>query len=270
MTRSCGMLADLLAQDGYIRLGQEFFECPSAETIEAREAFSASCSDLPLDEHAERPNRRRRYGTFVLLPWSNILESVPPERDIAGAQGVSRYVQAADLNPEQNGAVRTFAPLTGKQASSPFLRWLILKAFGLVADDFTGLPVRVGCHIIRLVALPQSPATSSPDLVHRDGEPYTLVVLLDRNGVGGGENIITTVDMQCKRPDEIDASRVLARFTLEAPWQGWMAADERTAHYVSPIHVAAGNAVGTRTVLLLDFTPMRPAPLQNSRHSAMP
>lgn len=254
-------LGETLAQDGYVRLGQDFFESPDLELSKARDVLSEGCSDLPKDEFGIGANRRRRYGTFVLLPWSGTLEPVPPRWDASRAEFVSPYAQAADLNPEQKGDVRTFAPLTAEQASNRFLHWLVRRAFGLVAFAFEGRPVWVGCHLIRLVAVPAVPGKSSPDLIHRDGEPYTMAVLIDRRGVVGGENIITTVDAEGMHPSQIDAKAVLARFTLETPWQGWMVSDERVAHYVSPVEVRADAVMGDRTILLLDFTPMKPIPL---------
>lgn len=255
-------LVEALDRDGYIRLGHEFFESPDAETAKARAVFLESCSELPWDEAAVEANRRRRYGTFVLLPWSGTLESVPPMWDARRGAFVSRYVQAADLNPEQNGNVRVFAPLTADLAGNPFLLWLIRKAFGLVAPDFEGRPVWVGCHVIRLLATPKVQGRSSPDLVHRDGEPYTMAVLIDRTDVVGGENIIATMDAEGLHPAAIDPRSVLAKFTLESPWEGWMLCDERVAHYVSPVEARAGAVGGSRTVLLLDFTPMNPSPGQ--------
>ena len=51
---------------------------------------------------------------------------------------------------------------------------------------------------------------------------------------------------------------MIARFTLEKPWEGWVVNDKRVAHYVWPIEVAAGYERGRRVILLTDFTPMAP------------
>lgn len=252
-------LAKTLSNEGYVRLDRAFFDSPDIQISKSRDVFLKLCSELPVDEFAGVANRRRRYGTFVLLPWSGTLESVPPTWDERRANFVSRYAQGADFNPEQTGHVRVFAPLAPEQAANPFLRWLVQKAFALVAANFEPLPVWVGCHIIRLMATPSIPGKSTPDLVHRDGEPYTMALLLERTGVVGGENIITRPDVEGMHPADIDDGAILTRFTLETPGEGWILSDKKVAHYVSPVAVEPGAAVGHRTVLLLDFTPMTPA-----------
>ena len=180
------LIGEALAQRGYAHLDGKFFGAHDPDLKEACSAFVESCRDLPNDEHSSDGSRKRRYGTFVLLPWNWRLEPVPPVWDSEKAQLVSRYMQSAHLNPEHGGRSRTFAPLTEEQIKNPFLQNAILASFLSIKGKLPSQPIAVGCHLIEHVAKPGSPAASSPDLIHQDGEPYTFAALIERRGVRGG------------------------------------------------------------------------------------
>jgi hypothetical protein len=250
--------AESLARSGYARLDPNFFGGRDVELRAARDAFAESCRDVPRDEHAGDHNRYRRYGTFVLLPWSWTLEAIPSQWDPEDGRFVARYFQSSAINPEHGGTQRSFAPLTKAQTENVFLRAAIMTSFRSLRWSLTYQPVAVGCHIIKLVAETAAPGISSPDLIHRDGEPYTVAALIERTGVVGGENLITIPGVANLHPSEVLPTAILERFTLERPWDGWVVNDEKVAHYVYPVHVAPGNTRGSRTILLIDFTPMAP------------
>lgn len=250
--------AEALASKGFAHLDSEFFGGRDPDLKRARIAFVESCRELPEDNHAGERNRNRRYGTFILLPWNWRLEPVPPVWDSEKKELVSRYLQSSQLNPEHNGKARSFAPLTEEQTSNAFLHHAIMASFRALRWPYPNQPVAVGCHIIELVAKPGARGVSSPDLIHRDGEPFTVAALIERNGIVGGENLITVPDVANRHPSEVPGDAIIERFTLERPWDGWIVDDKRVAHYVSPIEVADGYETGNRIVILIDFTPMVP------------
>jgi len=250
--------AKALKSEGYALLDSEFFGGSDPEIRCARDEFAQSCQDLPRDEQAGNHNRYRRYGNFVLLPWSGTLEAVPPVWNDRKKQLVSNYMQSPQLNPEYNGQLRFFAPLTDGQAKNGFLRHAIMTSFRSIEWQHPSQPVSIGCHLIRLEATLELAGISSPDLVHRDGEPFTVAALIDRQGVIGGENLITVPEVANRHPSEIKDEAIIERFTLDRPWDGWIVDDKRVAHYVSPVTVADGHQRGARTVVLIDFTSMVP------------
>jgi hypothetical protein len=251
-------VAEALAARGFAHLNSEFFGGRDPDLKRVRNAFVETCRELPKDDHAGERNRNRRYGLFILLPWNWRLEPVPPVWDPKRNELISRYLQSAQLNPEYNGNVRSFAPLTEAQTSNAFLHHAIMASFRSLRWNYPNQPVAVGCHIIELVAKLGAPGVSSPDLIHRDGEPFTVAALIDRKGITGGENLITVPELANKHPSEISGDGIIERFTLERPWDGWIVDDKRVAHYVSPIEVADGYQTGNRIVILIDFTPMVP------------
>jgi hypothetical protein len=250
--------AEALAVKGFAHLDSEFFGGRDSGLKRARNAFVETCRELPKDNHAGEHNRNRRYGTFILLPWNWRLEPVPPVWDPEKNELVSHYLQSSQLNPEYNGKARSFAPLTEEQTSNAFLRHAIMASFRSLRWSYPNQPVAVGCHIIELVAKPGARGVSTPDLIHRDGEPFTVAALIERKGITGGENLITVPEMANKHPSEVPRDAIIERFTLERPWDGWIVDDKRVAHYVSPIEVADGYEAGNRIVILIDFTSMAP------------
>jgi hypothetical protein len=251
-------VSDRIARSGYAHLSNEFFGQDDPKIQEARRSFARSCRALPIDIHGDNANRTRRFGNFILLPWNGAISAVPPVWDAKSGRMTSRYLQSAAINPEQNGDDRKFASLTKAQAENVFLQFAIARCFRSLPWRHPRKPVGVGCHIIRLTASPGNRAVSSPDLIHRDGEPFTFAALIERHGVTGGENLITIPEAANKHPSEVRDEAVIDRFTLDRPWDGWVVDDRAVAHYVSPVEVAEGYRCGSRTILLIDFTPLVP------------
>jgi hypothetical protein len=77
--------------------------------------------------------------------------------------------------------------------------------------------------------------------------------------VAGGENVIGTLAAANRHPAEVSESEILARFTLEKPWEGYVVDDCRVSHFVDVVRLVDASAgCGWRTVLLIDFTPAIP------------
>ena len=197
---------------------------------------------LPSDQYCESGNRYRRHSRFVLLPWLNLLEPRP----------ISEYIQDRELNPTDGGMIRTFERLSKAMEANAFLREMILFNFFNTTFEkaIWSTPVDVGVHMIRYVARPGLPGISSPNRLHKDGEPFTFIHMIERHGITGGESLVTDND---KRP--------LVRMTLSDCLDTVTVSDKDVYHQVEPIEVVPGESEGYRDVLLIDFTPMHPVTL---------
>ena len=209
-------------------------------------SFCAAYETLPADPYCERGNRYRRHSRFVLLPWLGLLEPRP----------ITQYLQDRDLNPTDGGMVRNFERLSNAMESNEFLREMILFDFHNTTfpEAVRSMPMDVGVHAIRHVARPGLPGVSSPDQLHKDGEPYTFVHLIGRHGVTGGESLVADND-----------KRSLAKTSLKDRLDTVAVSDKDVYHAVTPVEVAPGETEGYRDVLLIDFTPLHPAILKAPR-----
>ena len=202
-----------------------------------------SYETLPLDQYSESANRYRRHSRYVLLPWLNLLEPRP----------ISQYTQDRELNPTDGGVIRTFERLSKEMEVNAFLREMILFDFSntTFTEDIRSTPVDVGVHMIRSVARSGLPGVSSPNMLHKDGEPFTFIHLMRRRGLVGGESLVADND-----------KRLLVRITLADCLDTVVVSDNDVFHHVEPIEVAPGEPEGHRDVLLIDFTPMLPMTLK--------
>jgi len=117
----------------------------------------------------------------------------------------------------------------------------------------------IGMHLIKLSPSATMPAVASPDLVHRDGEIFTAGILIDRINASGGFNGITHTRWHDHRFGDVVDEDIYDQFTLEKPLEGYIVQDDKVAHYVSPVSCVDPNEHAERTILLIDFTPSRPA-----------
>lgn len=198
--------------------------------------FRQEYESLPLDQYCKSGNRYRRHSRYVLLPWLKQIESRP----------ISHYLQARELNPTDGGMTRTFERLSTTMENNSFLREMIHFDFSNTPFDeaIWSTPVDVGVHAIRYVARPGQPGVSSPNCLHKDGEPFTFVHLIGLHGVTGGASLVTDND---KRP--------LVKMTLTDILDTVAVSDRHVYHQVDPVEVAPGESEGYRDVLLIDFTP---------------
>jgi hypothetical protein len=198
------------------------------------------CQALPPDPNCRDGCRTRRYGRKTALPWASILIDRP----------VDTYHQSADHNPEDGDVVRRFAELTPSLRHNELLRRLIqfdLDQLPLTEAQRSN-PIDVGIHLIRMVATPSRPGVSSPNCLHKDGEPWTFVHVMDRYGVGGGESVVAD-----------NNKTIIFEVTLGGEALDTIVVDDSAVyHMVRPIRVLTGLDYGFRTALLVDFTPLKP------------
>lgn len=209
-----------------------------ARLLDARRELLAACRDLPPDPYCSDGTRRRCHTRFLLLPWDESLIEWPSRN----------YYQESSVNQESGGMARSFSPLPPPMRANEFLRALILEDFrqSPFGDAERAHPFDVGVHIIELAPRRGSEAKATPNCLHKDGEPYTFVHLLARDGVGGGESVVAD---NKKNP--------LFIATLSDPLDTLVVRDEAVYHHVMPVTLTAAG--GRRVALLIDFTPMRAA-----------
>jgi hypothetical protein len=198
---------------------------------------------MPPDPYCASGNRYRRHSRYVLLPWLDLLEPRP----------TAQYFQDRELNPTDGGMTRSFERLTKPMEANAFLRAMILFDFFNTPfdEELWSIPVDVGIHAIRYVARPGLPAISSPNKLHKNGERFTFVHLIERRGIAGRVNVVADNDKQ-----------LLVRLTLVESLDTVTISDKDVCHQVESVEVAPGETEGYRDVLLIDFTPMHPVLLR--------
>ncbi len=232
-------LSQRLKDPGYVHLESGDLQVHD-DLLPALGALEEAYERLPLDRYCLEQNRRRRHSRFIFLPWEPHISHRPK----------SAYFQERELNPDHGGIVRRFEGLEPDIARNPFLIALIDFDFRSTPfpDEDLSFPFDVGVHLIRTEASPGLPGTSSPNCLHKDGEPFTFIHLIKRFQVEGGRNIVTDND-----------KNTLATVTLSHRLETIAVSDKDVYHQVEQTETSHGAARGFRDVLLIDFTPMKPA-----------
>jgi hypothetical protein len=226
-----------LVNQGYSFVGGKDVLVPARLRPELH-SFLLECDQLPIDKYCAERTRRRRHSRLILFPWEKQILEWPK----------NGYYQDAIVNQDDGGSLREFEPLTATMLHNQFLRQLIFTDFNQTPFATSDLqqPFDIGLHVIRTSPRRDQPAVSSPNRLHKDTEPFTFIHLLTRENVIGGENIVTD-----------NAKEPLLIATLRNLMDTLVVKDDRVFHHVMPIRVANPQTPGSRTVLLIDFTPMR-------------
>ncbi|MFK0691139.1 2OG-Fe dioxygenase family protein [Mesorhizobium sp. IMUNJ 23033] len=213
-----------------------------AELAKVQDHFAV----LPRDPYGQASNRYRQFSRYLLIPFAGLL--IPrPER-------TPTYRQHAAFNDEAPDLARQFEAIPGRFLSSDLIRALIVHDFQNSPFDehSLSLPFEVGLHFIRLQAEPDKPGIAVPNRLHKDGEPFTWIHLINRSGVTGGENIVT----------DNEQANVLCEAILNSPLDTIGIVDDQVWHQVKPVYAEAHVRMGFRDVVLVDFTPMVAKPLE--------
>jgi len=221
--------------------------------------LQAAAANLPVDPHAPTANRYRRYSNAILLPWCRKLEWMPNRQGPNGPY--TEYYQEAEFNPEFPAMVRQMPPLEETLKQDPFLHELIWHDFDLTFWTEVQLirPFVVGVHLVKLLAAqPGSRATSSPNHLHQDGEPFTFVHLVVRDNAVGATTVVADPGCGGRMPEEIERAKIHAEFELQEPLDSYGVHDMAVTHYVSALERGPADRPGIRAALLTDFTPLVP------------
>jgi hypothetical protein len=219
--------------------------------------LALACLGSTFDDAPNDGNSRRRfYSRYIVGPYQT-----PDSLDLrpySCSFMSSDYQQASEINPEQYGAVRSYATLPSSVWSNPLLREMVFFDLHLLPlSDFWANagrnPVAVGIHLIRMIALPGKPSVPSPSIPHQDGEPFTFIHLVNRRGVVGGNS-------QIYRNAPVDGfnacGELVVDFVLQQSLDTLAVWDREVFHHVTPVAVAEGFTEGIRDVVIIDFTPL--------------
>lgn len=228
--------AQAIGESGFtVLLDRAFHSLTGLETADLEEKLLAKAASAPRDDHIPFPSRFRLHDKLVLLPWSGVIQRLP----------LPCYYRDLERLPESGRQYESFGSslLHSSELSRLLLADLSLCPFSAI--DFC-YPVEVGLNLIRIVATPEQPGVSPPNKLHQDGEAFVIIHLLERNGIQGGESLVAM-------PDETPLWRGL----LREPFDTLIVDDTRLFHHVDAMRTDPASRCGSRTVLVIDFSPMR-------------
>lgn len=220
--------------------------------------IKAAADAAPPDPHSSG-GRNRFYRTAEYQPWSRRFRFHDPFWSRGG--WYVPYFQAEATNSDQGGKERRFAPLPDALEEDP----LLIAAVSTIESWIPGemierrLPLRVGVHLIRLWSDGRRRALPSPPHLHTDGEPWTAIMLVDRENVteDSARNFIAKRQCYGLHPRDIDPDDMIQEITMRTPLETILVDDARVSHHVCGVQGAHGQP-GHRTSLLIDFSPSWP------------
>ncbi len=208
----------------------------SSELSADRDALMNEWDHLEPDTYLrdDASFRFRRFGYFDLHPPSGKVRRLPD----------GSYYQSREINSYAGGIERHFAPLPDSAADNQFLKELIRFDFAqLPIDDDRAREIwRVDVHFFRVVGRADEAGEPSPEGIHRDGEEFGAIHLIQRRNVAGGVNTVYDIDGQ-----------LLASLTLQDPLDSLILWDAHTLHAVSPIRPEVADKPAIRDTLIMGF-----------------
>ncbi|UYA61303.1 hypothetical protein NAL19_3230 [Pectobacterium sp. F1-1] len=233
-----------MMSQGYCQLDSDDFSLTDDQKSDLH-IIQRHFDSLAQDPYDQKSGRYRQHSKYVLLPCLDLL--IPQSSEHAYS-----YKQDINFNDEVIDKPRKFQQVPDKILSNRLITALILHDFknSPLYQYSDTIPMEVGIHFIRMKATFGSPSISVPNRLHKDGEPCTWIHLVNRDGVSGGENIIT---------DNTQVN-VLCNQIMLNPLDSIGIVDDLVWHQVKPIHVEEQGKVGYRDVILIDFTPMAAIP----------
>ncbi|MBZ5477346.1 2OG-Fe dioxygenase family protein [Staphylococcus aureus] len=210
-------------------------------------------SDLPIDEYAPTLNRYRRYSRALILPGNDQIFWLPIQK--INNSEYSVYFQGK-FNPEFPESYRKFRPIDQHIQNNKLLNKIISSNFKKTFwnEEDKILPIHVGVHFVKLFVNDAfKKATSSPDCLHQDGEPFTFAHLIERKNVKGGTNVIASPQVVGKKPHEINNEDIIQIFELSKALESYGVHDTSVSHYVSAIEQDNKSNPATRSVILIDY-----------------
>jgi hypothetical protein len=97
-------------------------------------------------------------------------------------------------------------------------------------------------HLMRMEAKENYPCDTSPKGLHKDGENFICVYLLNKSNVKGGINCITD-----------NNKNILDQFSLDKIGESYIIKDEMVWHSLSPVECKDESSIAIRDTLLIDF-----------------
>ena len=193
------------------------------------DALRPSWSDLPPDAHLRDGGRyrRRRHACFVV------------EGDAVQAVPHRAHWQPLEYNALHGGLERWFEPMRPEVLAQPVWSRLLGALSAQCSAWRRVQPWFVEAHQFRIDTT-DGIGRPTPEGAHRDGVDFVAVILIDRQGIKGGET----------RVFEADGPAGL-RFTMSEPWTTLLLDDARVIHESTPIQPLAAG--GHRDTLVLTY-----------------
>jgi hypothetical protein len=195
----------------------------------ALDALRPSWQTLPPDQYLRDGGRyrRRRHACFVA-------------EGAALARVAHRaHWQPLEYNALHGGIERWFEPVDDAVAASAGWRQLLLGLAATASGLRGPQPWFIEAHQFRIDTA-GGIGRPTPEGAHRDGVDLVAVVLVDRQGVKGGETRV------------FDATGPAGlRFTLLQPWSALLLDDARVIHETTPIQPASSDVGGHRDTLVV-------------------
>ncbi len=183
------------------------------QPVQALAALAPDWNNMPPDAYLKDGGRyrRRRHSCFVV--------------EASGVSPVPHraHWQSEEYNALHGGMRRWFEPMHAATVATP--QWLaLLTAFAGLCSALKGAqPWYVEAHQFRIDTT-DGIGRPTPEGAHRDGVDFVAVVLVDRQGVSGGETRVFAA-----------AGPEGQRFTLTEPWTLMLLDDARMIHESTPI-----------------------------------
>ncbi|MFT5287550.1 MAG: hypothetical protein ACI8TQ_003738 [Planctomycetota bacterium] len=195
-------------------------------------AWTQHWGDLPLDQHLRDGGeyRRRRHSSFIV-------ESGEVQQVAHRA-----HWQPIDYNALHGGMERWFEPLAPELVDDPVWSRLLValteRAVALRNHDGKWF---VEAHAFR-IDTNGGIGRPTPEGAHRDGVDLVAVILIDREGIKGGETRV----FDANGPNG-------QRFTMSEPGTAMLIDDARTIHETTPIQPEVPGGGGQRDTLVLTW-----------------
>jgi len=203
-------------------------------TLPELDALAASWNDLPPDPYLKDGGRyrKRRHASAIL------------EHERLTTARHRAHWQPLEYNALHGGMERWFEPIDAATMASPAWSALI-RGIGALCSSIRDVPRwHVEAHQFR-IDTEGGIGRPTPEGAHRDGVDFVAVLLIDRQGIKGGETRV------------FDAAGPNGqRFTLLEPWSMLLLDDARVIHETTPIQPLANDAadpVGFRDTLVLTY-----------------
>ncbi len=235
-------VADRLRTHGYARLSAAALSQACGHPVDALRTLAPLWHQLPEDPHLKDGGRYRRrcHGSYVLDTRTcgpEALQAVPHRA----------HWQPTTYNALHGGMLRWFDPLPAEMSGSAAFRDLLSALGRTLAQAAHPTPHEppfdgrwfIEAHPFRIDTT-GGVGRPTPEGAHRDGVNFVAVVLVDRQGVRGGESRVFEAD----GPHGV-------RFTLLESWSALLLDDDAVIHESTPIQPVDHG--GWRDTLVLTF-----------------
>jgi hypothetical protein len=222
-------LTHALREHGHAALSAAGLHALLGSAAAGLDALRPSWSDLPPDGHLRDGGRyrRRRHACFIV---DGVVVTPVPHRP---------HWQPVEYNALHGGMERWFEPMLADVVAAPAWRALLCGLGGQCSAVKGAQPWFVEAHQFRIDTT-DGIGRPTPEGAHRDGVDFVAVILIDRQGIKGGET----------RVFEADGPAGL-RFTMSEPWTTLLLDDARVIHESTPIQPIETS--GHRDTLVLTF-----------------